>query len=482
MFCLFINIKNDGLRYFLRGELMNESRTLLGYTNYNNNDYTFIYENGVLTLLPARKITEAEKWGNFRDTFKQHNDEINENISILGTTNSGKKVMFLLNSSDNNDNGFIQFYVICVYVYWDEELINGLIVTSDEINYFFNPSRVFDTEIKIDDKKNKEVRIKTGTRFNEEVNCGEYKHKNITVKLKVSAYYEYMNQSYEPLTAKSQILLEFSEGVKIDRALDIINDLRLFLSYICYRKNIEFHSINVINNFNKEKGYISFISNDNSETNGKKEKQILKSDLLLKESVGKIFQEISNGKIYVEHFCNSIDEKSTYNISRFILIFAAFEREYSNFFEDAIARSQDYNIAKKKAIDTLESLRESMANGRQKKYISNFIYSINKDGISLEEKIKKTISEHKTIMVLFLRYRYGNEDYEEIINQMAERINKIRNDVAHGNLGLKFESIHLSDITILEILIYVVRLKSLNIPEENIKKMICNLFGFNLAI
>jgi len=82
---------------------------------------------------------------------------------------------------------------------------------------------------------------------------------------------------------------------------------------------------------------------------------------------------------------------------------------------------------------------------------------------------------------MFLDRKYQG-DVEETIENIAERMSIMRNDIAHGNLDLKIEAIHLSDLGILEILIYVLTLNSLNISVTSIQKAICKLFGYNIYI
>ena len=59
---------------------------------------------------------------------------------------------------------------------------------------------------------------------------------------------------------------------------------------------------------------------------------------------------------------------------------------------------------------------------------------------------------------------------------------EFRNGIAHSRLDFHFEAIHLSDIKIIEELLYAVRLKSLRLQPTEIQKAINDLFLERLAI
>ena len=194
-----------------------------------------------------------------------------------------------------------------------------------------------------------------------------------------------------------------------------------------------------------------------------------------------MFQIIADGKLYLGHICSSIDNQSSYNIARIILIFAAFEREYNNAFSSKPIRSKKYLDVKAEVLSLLDNFEGTCPTKKSRKYIKGFKKMIDNSDNSLSERIKNAINTNIEIVRIFLNRKY-QADVEETIDNIAERMSIMRNDIAHGNLDLKIEAIHLSDLAILEILIYVLTLNSLNISITSIQKAICKLFGYNIYI
>lgn len=465
---------------------------ILGYANYNDSKYPFVYENGILYLLPPTEFEWNKEKSNLIKSLSQFSKRnvIHEwicNEYISGVTNTGKGISFITKGSNSNNNGFIQFDIRVIYEYTQEDedsgMIHGLTVLADEINYFHHPSSAYTTQIQLD-KDFTDVTIQAGHQYNTVVDCGNYKYEDVTIKLEVSSYSEYTNQSESPLSVKSQIYLEFDKFIKLDNAIDIICHLESFLMFICYRKNINLNTINVIrlndNNLRSKKGNIYFISDELCETSNKRLKQIL-SLVLLEEKICGIFQDIADGKVYLQHMCKNIDDKNSYNVSRMILIFAAFERVYNNSYSTKPIRSEEYLKVKSEVAELLEKYEVTCPNRKTRKYVQRYKQMIETNDSSLGDRIKQKTKENVNILDVFLKYHYSNVD-DELFDSIAQRMNVFRNNIAHGNLDFSIEPIHLADIKMIEILIYVMQLKDNNLQTRSIKKCICELFGYRIHI
>ena len=81
----------------------------------------------------------------------------------------------------------------------------------------------------------------------------------------------------------------------------------------------------------------------------------------------------------------------------------------------------------------------------------------------------------KKIMMPFVNRRYKGE-YADIIKELGARIGVLRNGVAHCKLDFSLEPIHLSDIYIMELLLYAIELKRVGISPFEIQKAISCLF------
>ena len=75
-----------------------------------------------------------------------------------------------------------------------------------------------------------------------------------------------------------------------------------------------------------------------------------------------------------------------------------------------------------------------------------------------------------------------DESYEEAVEGISESINKLRNGIAHSRLDMEIEPRHITDIKLIEEMLYVIRLKKLGIEVSVIQKVINELFGVGIII
>jgi hypothetical protein len=193
-----------------------------------------------------------------------------------------------------------------------------------------------------------------------------------------------------------------------------------------------------------------------------------------------IFTNVKNNKLGFQHLCESIEDTLHYPSSRIIMIFAAFEREYRNVYGVDSERSQEYIDTKNEVIAMIDQYTNTL-HGKKRAYSKQLRkYVLNRDS-SFEFNLKKALSDCKDIMVPFVRNKYSGT-YDDAINGVCERMGAVRNGIAHSRLDLRFDAIHLSDIKIVEELLYAIRLKQCDIETEKIQKSINDIFRENIAI
>ena len=74
-------------------------------------------------------------------------------------------------------------------------------------------------------------------------------------------------------------------------------------------------------------------------------------------------------------------------------------------------------------------------------------------------------------MLPFIRRKYVN-NYEEAVDGISERMGTVRNGIAHSRLDFKIDAIHLSDLRIVQEILYVIRLKNMHLSTKEIQKAI----------
>lgn len=404
---------------------------------------------------------------------------------IKAKASDGNYVIFCVSNDPSNDKGFISFSVVYFYKYRrgteEEKSILGFHITGREVDAFFNPIRVFEAELPDEDKKVLYTGVKVNTK--NECTLGSYEYEGVNIAVTISAIPKLHFDSYTPLSAKSKIKFMFSEPVDLDFTIKVFEQCIKFFFYVCKRSNIQLNDIQVykeIDSSCRVDGVIRVVSDYvEEELDVKQLKRIIRYDYLGEKSC-LLFTAIANDSMYFEHLCSSTRQANSYGIDRIILNFVAFEREFRNLYRDDTSRSDEYHEVKEEVLGYLEGMKEKNT-GKKKRYVKSLISLFNKTENKYGDRMKKALLDCEEILLPFLNYYY--KDYKsEMLGEISERMNKLRNDSAHGNIDLEIKAVNLSDFNILEDLLYAMRLKHMGVELENIKKAIKDLKRYNIRL
>ena len=72
---------------------------------------------------------------------------------------------------------------------------------------------------------------------------------------------------------------------------------------------------------------------------------------------------------------------------------------------------------------------------------------------------------------------YGTDITKYLLTDISERINKLRNDMAHGNMDIEFNEVNTKDLKFMEILFYILILSELDLSDDEIINKIAWLFN-----
>ncbi len=101
---------------------------------------------------------------------------------------------------------------------------------------------------------------------------------------------------------------------------------------------------------------------------------------------------------------------------------------------------------------------------------------------NLSSRINQIGNEYDDLVGAFGQYLYSINGAELKCSEMGKRLEKQRNNFAHGNLDQKFDGDTLNDIIYLEYLIYAMQLKRVGLSDDSIRKAINDLFKLNFAL
>lgn len=459
---------------------------IIGFVKYAESYFPFVYKEGILQLIPPTVETWRDERDKIFDEFKEWVRSINEDnwigVSyICGTTNSGYNIAFHVRNDSSNNNGVVAYQVNYYFVYHKEYLnidkIQGFSISGREIDYFYEPARVFSMY------RNKNGSFPQIEVEHNEKKASKYTYKDTEITVVLDANATFHTKSEIPVTAKSYMDFCFSKPRDLEYLLEVFFHCKKFFYYVCKRTNIQLDDINVYGIRGEKKsveGIVKICScGDDAETNEKAAKNVIKYEFL-NEKMGNLFQSVADENMYFEHLCPSAEARNSYKMDRVILNFVAFEREYSNLYNLEIERSEEYMQVRDEIIATLEVLKKNHS-GKKKKYVNEFLRSFSKAEIKYGDRMNKALRDCEDVLLPFLQYTYSNYT-SDTIDEVCERMNKLRNDVVHGNMRLEVEPIHLRDFATLENLLYAMRLKNLGVSKTNIQKAIRELKDYHILI
>ena len=473
---------------------MRKPKRLIGYLKHDEIDYPFEFDEETFSLMLFPPTIEI--WSHTSSLFNllsgwKDSSRKHEWIGVQqlhGITSERNKIIFEVSEARSNYNGFYS-YSVHWYFYYSAELdpnrIDGFKILGEEINFFFPPKKVLNPEILFFENQMtvKKLSLTATNQITE--SCGKYRiAPHVDATIDVSAYATMNFHSLgSPMDATSILVTSFSQPVNLEVLKMAYNNLMCFLKYITYRTNIGIYTAEVFYlNHQGQKDYqglLVFKRQNELETNKTASDQIIKYDVL-KSRTGKLFTCIKQEKFSFQHLCESIDSTHHYPVSRIIMVFSAFEREFRNIYGQDFDRSPEYISAKKDVVDLIDNYLRT-TQGKKRSYIKQLRKYVENRDSSFETNIKKALLDCEKIMTPFLKKRYIGS-YPEMVHNLSARMGDFRNGIAHSRLDLHFEAIHLSDIKIVEELLYAIRLKKIGLQTSEIQKAISDLFLERLAL
>ena len=290
-------------------------------------------------------------------------------------------------------------------------------------------------------------------------------------------------ESSIPLESESYLKLQFSEAIDIGKVVYNARIVHNFLKYVCYRSNIRFSNISVYTTSNEGKqrncGKLVFRYQGDEEKSEICRRRIIRAEYL-NEHIADVMKAINDNEIRLDHCCDSFKDLSYYSINRIIMILATFEREYRNIYGYDVRRSVDYKCIKQNVIQNIETYAKNLS-GKNKKYAKSFAKRIRDYDVSYGDNVKFAFEDCKEIMDVFIKKCFDGS-YEDIVEGISESVNKLRNGIAHSRLDMEVEPRHVTDIKLIEEMLYVIRLKKLGIEVPVIQKVINELFGYGIIL
>ena len=459
---------------------MNTNNALYGLLELDKTYSPFSYEKGVLRIYPPTKdVWKKRRWSLFDHIINQtKNDEWIPMININGILYNGQKIVFCVFDSQSLDNGMILYRVDTYYIFepniGSEKLLNKIQVRGDEINVFYDSSKIFERDF-----SNKAI-IKAHEAQKEYLGKYDYNGTEICIYAGVHWILNPRSANKAPIESKSCLWAESSGFLSVEDAYEIISNIHDLLQYFCYRKNIKFREIKLYDGETLV-GKMFVVRNDMilPESTLNWERNVISWDNLNSEEnkidLSPLFIAIYKDEIGFSHFCESREKQYRYSISRALQIFAAFEGEFNCLLKSDFSRSPGFILKKRQAIDALKEIRDKSSR-KDKNYMDFLINSLNNLDYSFSQRIQKAIVYCFDALKGFMEEKYGSSN-KSTYQMIAERMGKLRNNFAHGNMDSKIDAINIVDLQVLERLYYAMRLKKMDVPDNVIANCCDKVIG-----
>ena len=472
---------------------MKKPERLVGFVNYNDIDLPFEFDEKSFSIMlyPPTK----EVWKDYSDPMKlfdSFNQDLRKHewisqIEIKGTTSESYHIIFNVQDSSSNYNGFINYVVNWYLCYSDEMLIDkidGFTILGHDANLFYPPQIALESKIEFNEDGRSLEKISVSSIEQKAASCGSYRvSTNIDAAIEVSAYASYHSRTgVNPIDATSYMITDFSAPVGITKLIEAYLNTLHFFEYITYRKNVDIGDIDLF--FKNEKGLrnyfgvLVFPHKLEKESHKDLKNRIIPYEIIMEKSA-KLFTAIKNNAFGFQHVCDSIDDMRHFPTSRIIMILAAFEREYRNIYGQDSGRSDEYLKVKSEVVSLIDGYVNSKQ-GNMRKYAKQLKKYVENRDSSFEANIRYALADCEEILTLFVTGKYSGS-YMDIIDGISSRMGEVRNGIAHSRLDLHFDAIHLADIRVIEELIYAIRLKNISVSPLNCKKSINRLFAENFG-
>lgn len=469
---------------------MRKPQRLIGFAEFENISFPFEFDEQhyLLNLYPPDQNTQA-KYNSINHLFNKFaklTEATNEWIPFLeiqGTSSERYQVSFHVSSNYVSYQGFLRFNVAWFFI-WEKQFpkdsIRGLHIQGTEIDAFFPPDSIFKYDIKSKDSCHSIERLTLTSEKQGEVTGGSFQiSDHLNAKLYFLSYPTFL-RSQSPVSSQSRMTILFSRVIDLSTLIQVEECLRRFFIYIAGRTNVSLdtYEIFTLDKDNKRYSYglLSFPQRFLEDSEQQIKEQIIDFSILGVKTAD-LLQIILSEQIGYQHLPSSIDDKRHYSVSRFILILAAFEREFRNIYGTDKGRSERFSNVKTEIVRLVKEYQSAQI-GKNKEYAMDLLKGIKNFNLGYWFNVEYALKDCRDIMERFTVRKYGtpHKSYEELIAEVSRRVGRLRNNLAHDNLDWSFEAIQISDIKVVEELLYAIRLKQIGLSTDKIQNAIKKLF------
>ena len=428
------------------------------YINRRKYMYVLDEDNNKLILIPTQKEINE---------FKTLNELIGKWIFLKGD----KLVNFsILLGYGYVNRGNISFNINCIVRYtpnFDRKTqrpntFKGICFSALAIDYFIgHKDGLLDKSIHILSKFKDENDDNNST-------IGEpTKHKFIYKGIKYELYFMTIGRfEYEkrfPFNIFSTLNIESSKNISLEELYDLLNLIKLLLQFISIKRYIDIDEI-FIREGNKRFDFNGMVKINNLKLMEPNKWNIIPYSII-KDKLDNLLQEIADNNICFRSLFNYEKDKiSTVDIMNICACFESqFDITYPNF------KNKTFKKIKKEIVKYIEEMPNNY-NDSELYEMNSIINGIKNFSDILKSKLQYALQDF--VEIYEVDKNRVEFDFGKNYIDMPNRLKNARNALDHGNTKYQLSNINYYDVKLVRAIIYMMILKKINMPNEQIGKCV----------
>lgn len=170
-----------------------------------------------------------------------------------------------------------------------------------------------------------------------------------------------------------------------------------------------------------------------------------------------LFQMLAGEELSLRHL-PPLNKVRAWDNARIILLAASFDQEANLLYPDGIHHSQSTLNARQTVIDALSEIKGSVKTRK----LANRLIEYAKTGDSFSSRMFQIYKDHP----VFIEKLCHTANSEEAFNGLTNRVQELRNSLAHGKLEINYGNSLLDDVLVLEKLVLAIQLFRLGLEDE----------------
>lgn len=459
----------------------------LGDTNYKDVNFSFGFDGEQLELVPRpgeRNKAQMLEPGFCQNGIRHFSGEgtpIESDYFELNPNNAPKKLIVFPESDTFAPNPmFFRSFRVGMRAFFEVDRrfpIVGLRFHSPHL------SKCYDDKADLDMRYESEAaRFSVSTKRLKPLSC-DFTFKGRPVRATLFHIEKMKHNSGEPpLTVESALDLNFCAESDFSFIFDLAIVARDFMSFCIQASSVEFDAVEVlvekpVDDWRREHAEKEHIVSCGGSLTLRQRQTTSAGKIKYHIPLGTVdgfedalFQKIADGELPLRHL-PSPDRASVWNDARIILLAASFDQETSLLYPEGIPHKKSTMEARSIVVSALEEAEGKAQNkkiGKKVRKLAKRLVRVTEEGDPFSSRMVQVYKDHPDL-IKDLCPSFGSR---ESFAELAERVQSLRNSLAHGHLEIAYGNSIVDDVLALEKAVLAIQMLRLGLKDEDVVRMV----------